>query len=33
VLKQADEAENENVAQEKDESVDDLADKLGKTGL
>lgn len=33
VLEQADEAEGENVAAEKDEDVDALADKLGKTGI
>ncbi|KAL9088629.1 MAG: hypothetical protein Q9165_006149 [Trypethelium subeluteriae] len=32
-IKQADEAENENVAQERDTDVDALADKLGKTSL
>lgn len=31
--KLADEAENENVAQEKDKAVDDLADSLGKTNI
>jgi Ran GTPase-activating protein 1 len=33
VLKQADQAESENVAQEKDNSVDELADLMGKTEL
>ncbi|KAH0291348.1 RNI-like protein [Aureobasidium namibiae CBS 147.97] len=33
VLKQADRAESENVAQEKDKSVDELADLMGKTEL
>lgn len=33
VLKHADEAEKENVAQEKDNDVDALADKLGKTAI
>lgn len=33
IVKQAEEAEAENVAQEKDDSVDDLADQLGKTGI
>lgn len=33
ILKQADERENQKVAQEKDKSVDDLADMLGKTEI
>ncbi len=33
MLQQTDEAEDENVPQEQDKGVDDLADKLGKTGL
>lgn len=33
VVKEADQAESENVAQEKDKSVDDLADLMGKTGI
>ncbi|KAI4747366.1 RNI-like protein, partial [Aureobasidium sp. EXF-8845] len=33
VVKQADQAESENVAQEKDSSVDELADLMGKTEL
>ncbi|KAI9760731.1 MAG: hypothetical protein M4579_001469 [Chaenotheca gracillima] len=33
IIKEADKAENENVAQEDDKSVDALADQLGKTGL
>jgi Ran GTPase-activating protein 1 len=33
ILKAADEAENETVAQEKDEEVDELAAKLGTTGI
>ncbi|GAB7352703.1 hypothetical protein MBLNU459_g3061t1 [Dothideomycetes sp. NU459] len=33
ILKDADEAENENVAQDKDKKVDELADLLGKTEL
>lgn len=33
ILKDADEAENENVAQEKDKGVDELADLMGKTEL
>ena len=32
-LKTTDEAEEQNVGQKKDKSVDDLADKLGRTGL
>lgn len=32
-LKHTDEAENENVAEEKDKDVDSLADQLGKTGI
>ena len=32
-LKTTDEAENENVAEEQDKKVDELADQLGKTGL
>jgi hypothetical protein len=33
VVKRADEAEAENVAEEKDEKVDELADMLKKTGI